>query len=114
MSSWNDILSEVERIITSDGEPVITYGRELLDLPADLPALTTIAIKTPDMIIEVRLCNEAARPPFEWVAEITLRSDDYKHYLLRTDHTVVETYGKTVTPVNETEAQNLLVILQAL
>ncbi len=48
---WNKILAEVVRIIGSDEEPVITYGRELMDLPDDLPALTTVAIKTPGMII---------------------------------------------------------------
>ncbi len=111
---WQNILTEVERIIQTDSEPIITYGRELLDLPADLAALTTVAIKTPEMIIEVRTCTPEARPPFEWVAEITLRGSEYKHYLLRPDHTIVETYGKTVTDVSDVDATKLYATLQKL
>jgi hypothetical protein len=111
---WHDILAKVEQIIKTDSDPVITYGRELMDLPADLAALTTVAIKNPGMTVEVRTCAPEARPPFEWVTEITLRGTEYKHYLLRPDQTIVETYGKTVTDVSEADAQSLLATLASL
>lgn len=111
---WSDILNTVKQIIAHDSDPVITYGRDLMDLPDDLPALTTVAIKNPDMTVEVRLCDAAARPPFEWVAEITLRGDEYKHFLLRPDKTIVETYGKTVIDVSDAKASELYSTLKSL
>jgi hypothetical protein len=111
---WNKLLDEAKRIVASDSDPIITYGRELMDVPEDLAALTTVAIKTPELVAEVRLCDEAARPPFEWVAEITLRGSEYKHYLLRPDQTTVETYGKQVNDVTEPDAERLLDTLQNL
>ncbi len=111
---WQELFAETERIIAGDADPVITYGRDLIDLPEDMEVLKTVAIKTPEMIIELRTCNPKAVPPFEWLAEITLRGAEYKHYLLRPDQTVVETYGKNVSDVSDESASELLAQLKAI
>ena len=53
--------------------------------------------------VELSRTTELARPHFEWLLEVTLDDKDaesYKHYLLRRDGQVVETYGKQVFPVD--------------
>ena len=57
-----------------------------------------------------------ARPPFEWVLEITSdvgSADYFKHYLVREHGDVVLAQRKVLTPLGETEAQVVLRDLHA-
>ncbi|HSX02688.1 MAG TPA: hypothetical protein VLI05_05255 [Candidatus Saccharimonadia bacterium] len=52
----------------------------------------------------------AARPPFEWLSEITAdigETDYFKHYLIR-DHDIVLAQRKVLTPIDEVEARIIL------
>lgn len=117
------ILAETSRIIDAQLERKETYGRDLIDLPEDSLILYGIKLPISDDgyrirsgmtkasagTIELTMTTEAARPTFEWLAEITVRQPDaVEHYLLRPGETIVETYGKKVFDVAPDRAQMLL------
>jgi hypothetical protein len=60
--------------------------------------------------VEVNLTTPKAHQNFSWQAEITIddtTTGTYKHVLLQTNGEIVETYGKTVTPVDAAGAESL-------
>lgn len=66
--------------------------------------------------IEINLITPEAQG-FSWLAELTI--DDaantlYQHVLLQNDGSIVETYGKTVIPVSDGEAEVILDRLERL
>jgi hypothetical protein len=103
------ILSETTRIIEATPEHKETYGRDLIDLPEDALILYGVKLPYQEGTIELTLSTPPARPTFEWLAEITIKTPDtLEHYLLKPDQTIVETYGKTVLNVVEPRAEALL------
>jgi hypothetical protein len=61
--------------------------------------------------LEVNLVNPEVQSSFHWSAEITvddLEAEIYKHILLQTDNTIVETYGKQVHEVSGEAAKQLM------
>src|SRR4051794_6204888 len=61
--------------------------------------------------VEVNLTYPEVQDRFSWVAEITIddvRDDSYIHLLLQTDGEIVETYGKQVIEVSDTQAEKYL------
>lgn len=65
--------------------------------------------------LEVNISNPDVRDKFTWKAEITLDRraiDIYKHLLINSDGTVVETYGKQVIEVTDETAPEILKQLQ--
>jgi hypothetical protein len=67
--------------------------------------------------VEVNLTTPIAQSSFSWFAEITIddvESQTYRHILLQTDGQIVETFGKTVTPIDDHEAGEILGLLQRL
>lgn len=63
---------------------------------------------------EISLTTPAARPPFEWLAEITAREQPLRHYLLTVAGEVVEAHGKQITPLLLEQATALLQEIQTL
>lgn len=60
--------------------------------------------------LRVAMTDPAARPPFEWLLEITSdigEADYFKHYLVR-EHDVVLAQRKELTPVDDQEAATIL------
>jgi hypothetical protein len=60
--------------------------------------------------LRIALTRPEARPPFEWLLEITSdigESEYFKHYLIR-DHDVVLAQRKVLTPVDAEEAALIL------
>jgi hypothetical protein len=60
--------------------------------------------------MRVAATEEAARPPFEWLLEITSdvgEADYFKHYLIREDD-VVLAQRKVLTPIDRQEADLIL------
>jgi hypothetical protein len=65
--------------------------------------------------MRVAATEPAARPPFEWLYEITSdvgEADYFKHYLIR-EHDVVLAQRKVLTPIDAQEAELILRDLQA-
>ncbi|MDF2461070.1 MAG: hypothetical protein K0S68_473 [Candidatus Saccharibacteria bacterium] len=60
--------------------------------------------------LRVAVTEAAARPPFEWLLEITSdigESEYFKHYLVR-EHDVVLAQRKVLTPIDAEEAELIL------
>jgi hypothetical protein len=116
------ILEQITRLIVSEPTRNETYGRDLVDLPADELILYGVKLAYPGggpfiksgkfkttETIELTKTTEAARPTFEWLAEITMKhGGEVEHYLLRPDGSIVETYGKNVYAATPERAESLL------
>lgn len=64
--------------------------------------------------LRVAVTEPSARPPFEWLLEITSdvgEADYFKHYLIR-EHDVVLAQRKVLTPIDQQEADLILSDLQ--
>lgn len=60
--------------------------------------------------LRVAVTEPSARPPFEWLLEITSdvgEADYFKHYLIR-EHDVVLAQRKVLTPIDQQEADVIL------
>ncbi len=78
-----------------DGDPVMTREFE---------------VKWPDGRMRVAKTAPGARPPFEWLIEITANIDEgdyFKHYLIREDD-IVLAQRRDLTPIDEVEAKIIL------
>ncbi len=64
--------------------------------------------------IEVNLVSPEAASQFEWTIEITINdklSGQFVHLIVRREDDAVETYGKTVLPIDTTRADAIFTIL---
>ncbi|HEY2004595.1 MAG TPA: hypothetical protein VGH44_05790 [Candidatus Saccharimonadia bacterium] len=70
-----------------------------------------VDIKHESERLRVAVTEPSARPPFEWLLEITSdvggEADYFKHYLVR-EHDVVLAQRKVLTPIDEQEADLIL------
>lgn len=67
--------------------------------------------------VEVNIITPAASPAFAWEAEITIndkQTDRFIHLIVQRDGEVVETYGKTILPVDADRAAAIHAILTEL
>ena len=81
-----------------------------IELPGD-PVLTRESeVKWPEGRMRVAKTLPAARPPFEWLIEITANIDEgdyFKHYLIR-EADIVLAQRRELTPIDEIEASIIL------
>lgn len=73
-----------------------------------------VDLRSGDDRLRVAVTVPAARPPFEWLVEITSdigEADYFRHYLIR-DHDVVLAQRKVLTPVDGVEANKIIADLQ--
>jgi len=78
-----------------DGNPVVTRESEFKWAEGRMRVAKTVP---------------SARPPFEWLMEITANIDEgdyFKHYLIREDD-IVLAQRKLLTPIDEVEAKIML------
>ncbi len=113
---WTALYNRTSQIIEAGhGKRKEVYGRDLIDLPPDALILHGTKLTTDFGTLELSLTTTAARPTFEWMAEITIKEPgNVEHYLLRPNHTIVETYGKNVFEVAPEKARELLERLEAI
>jgi hypothetical protein len=67
--------------------------------------------------IEVNRITPQTPPGFAWETEITINhksAGDFIHLILQRDQEVVETYGKTILPIDDPRATEILTILTEL
>lgn len=89
-------------------KPVL--GSALAMEPADEVVLYEANIKTPHGNLQLAETLPAARPPFEWLMEITSDLGDgsyFKHYLIR-ENDIVLAHRKLLTPIDDVEANTIL------
>jgi hypothetical protein len=87
------------------------FGEELAGIEAYDSALFDHAERGKT---EINATRHAVRPPFEWLFEITLRGEPFKHYLVQDEGRIVEAYAKNIIPVDQPGAKKLLTILKQL
>jgi hypothetical protein len=94
-------------------KPVL--GSALAMEPADEVVLYEASVKTPLGNLQLAETLPAARPPFEWLMEITSDLGDgsyFKHYLIR-ENDIVLAHRKLLTPIDDVEANTILSDLAA-
>ena len=67
--------------------------------------------------VEVNTITAAASPAFAWEVEITINDKvggRFIHLILQRDHEVVETYGKTILPIDGDRTSEILAVLNEL
>lgn len=73
-----------------------------------------VDLRSGDDRLRVAVTTPDARPPFEWLVEITSdigEADYFRHYLIR-EHDVVLAQRKVLTPVDAVEADRIITDLQ--
>lgn len=87
----------------------------------DAPGVTvykTSSMQLPEKgRIEVNTLSDAAPAMFEWAHEVTIKdkqSSTFIHFLVRPDKSLVETYGKTVLPIDQERGSEILSHLRRL
>lgn len=109
------IIDAVSRLLAAAPKVKNYYGRDLAMDDEELIVSRSAMYNLGDEgTITVALSEEVARPPFEWIVEITSeigQSDYLKHYLVR-DEDVVLAHRKVLTEVDDEEAKLLLADLK--
>jgi hypothetical protein len=86
-------------------------GSALLMDQGDEIVLREITIKAPGAgTLQIAATSPSARPPFEWLMEITSKINDdsyFKHYLILEDK-IVLAHRKELTPIDDREAAVVL------
>ncbi|HUC20792.1 MAG TPA: hypothetical protein VMR98_04845 [Candidatus Polarisedimenticolaceae bacterium] len=97
--------------------PVIKVTGEYYDLPGQTVYTTATHKLKGGGRIEVNTTTENTPDDFEWKHEITVNDKVEKrfiHLIVRHDNTIVETYGKTILPVSQERATEIMTALAEL
>lgn len=109
------IVDLVQQIIAIAPKTKQQFGRDLIMDDTELLVSESARITFDDgAVISLAQSTPAARPPFEWLVEITseLEASDYlKHYLVRQDDMVLA-HRKVITEVDDQEAEALVADLK--
>lgn len=117
------ITAELDRRIREAAEAVFklmpekksTYGAELAMNDGEAVVLTEGTLKLPNgEKIQIAVTRPEARPPFEWLVEITSLIDEtdyFKHYLIR-DNDIVLAHRRDLMPIDNEEAEVILADLE--
>lgn len=85
------------------------------DLPASTVLVYQVVHQYRGQEIELNLTTPNARPPYEWLAEITIRQGVKRKHFLLTDHgKLVEAYGRQLSNVTGSGYESLLSLLAKL
>lgn len=104
----DEIYQTARTIVEQDPRATATHGDAFgMDADSIVVHTTTIPLEGKKRI-EIGFTTPEALPTFEWLAEITIDDETYRHFLLREDYSLVETYGQNVMPVSTQDAQALL------
>jgi hypothetical protein len=104
------------RGLVDGGQPQNIYGREYMGYDPDVILIRAVQFEQPQALYRLAVTEEAARPDFEWLAEVTITESEtgtLRHYLVRSQD-VVETYGRKVLEVTPEQAAELQSELQRL
>jgi hypothetical protein len=85
-----------------------------MDGPPDRVVVHEVDVRGDSGRLRVAATEASARPPFEWLLEITSdvgETDYFKHYLVR-EHDVVLAQRKVLTPLDAAEAAVVLADLR--
>ncbi len=102
----------------SDTHPAIEVTGEYYDLPGQTVYFcSTHQLGKKGGRIEVNSTIQDTPADFEWKHEITVNDKQqgrFIHLIVRRDNSLVETYGKTILPVNQERATEIMGIIHEL
>lgn len=107
----NEIREAVTRLFAR-----LTPYREIYGVDYAMDEATLLVVREGKLMLpdgeryRIAATTPEARPPFEWLFEITAElgeSDYIKHYLIQ-DDVIVLAQRKVLTPIDETEAEVIL------
>jgi hypothetical protein len=112
-----ELISTIEQLYGSvPAKRQVTAADFMMDeMEPDRIVVREIELKWDGNRLRVGASLPDARPPFEWIYEISSdvgESDYFKHYLVRTDD-IVLTERKLLVPIDAAEAEVLRADLQA-
>ena len=92
-----------------------TYGADLAMDDDGAVVITEGTVKLPGgEKLQIAVTRPEARPPFEWLMEITSLIDEadyFKHYLIR-ENDIVLAHRRDLKPIDDAEAQVILADLE--
>jgi hypothetical protein len=103
------IRAKVEALYAKGGWRDILGGDFVME-PADAVVVQELDVRTEQGRFRLAATKPTARPPFEWLFEITSEINTgtaMRHYLLR-EEDIVLAERRTLTPIDEAEAQVIL------
>ncbi|HEX7259896.1 MAG TPA: hypothetical protein VF272_03120 [Candidatus Saccharimonadia bacterium] len=97
--------------------PVIEVTGEYYELPDRVVYTSAAHPLEGGGRVEVNTTTADTPPDFEWKHEVTINDKQRKqfiHLIVRHDDSVVETYGKTILPVNTERAIEIMAVIDEL
>lgn len=103
-------LMELAQRLMLQGQVKVLTGDQFVDVPEDAAAVTEAVFKLPGLKFTVRIVSDIAQPAFEWRAELTFDrgGPDFRHFLLRCDGEIVETFGREMVPLSDDQTAELI------
>lgn len=95
--------------LVEQGEFATVTAEETMadELAPNTVVIKKIKVKLTEGYIELQVTTPEARPPFEWLAEITWDTGEYCHYLVRKEG-IFAARGKELTPVTPIQLESIL------
>lgn len=94
-------LIEAGEFTTVSAEEAMADG-----LDANTVVIKKIKVTVPEGYVELQITTPEARPPFEWLAEVTWDTGEYKHYLVRPEG-IFFARGRNLTAVTQLELNDI-------
>ena len=112
---YQQILSHCTQLVKNGSHKAITAGQTGdTDFDAAAVVMNRCEFEVDGGSVEINLTTPTVRPPYHWLAEISMRGDLFGHYILTVDNTIEETYGKKVFSVEPEAAAKLYELLKDL
>ena len=110
-------VAALARAIFANTEPkrAVTAREFAMEERPDQIVAREVDLRSGGERLRIAATEPAARPPFEWLLEITSNvgeADYFKHYLIR-EHDIVLAQRKVLTPLDADEAEVVLKDLRA-
>ena len=107
-----DVIHLAQALLELASKTKLVYGSDLAMTPAEVIVSRSAKLVLPDRdgSLTVAVSEPTARPPFEWIVEVTSELEEYdylRHYLVR-ENDMVLAHRKVITEVDDAEAQLLL------
>lgn len=108
--AWDEAIRQGIETLYAMGDWRDIPGSDFVMEPGDVTVIQELDVMTESGRFRLAATKATARPPFEWLYEITSEINTgagIRHYLVR-DHDIVAAERRTLTPIEAIEAQIIL------